>query len=141
MVSADPSTPVPPFVRVQGDYLVVEGTQNPTVKDYCLKLKVFDPVSESKEELEVRITSDIYEIFLEKVPFISPIEFFLGDEIALPMPIYKESPFKGELVYGLEIQGAGMMLAGMELASIVYSEQGDPVIRIAGGKNRNKGTY
>ena len=81
---------MPPFVRVQGDYLVVEGTQNPTVKDYCLKMQVFDPVSESKEELEVKITSDIYEITLDKVPFASPIEFFLGDEIALPMPVYKQ---------------------------------------------------
>ena len=63
---------MPPFVRVQGDYLVVEGTQNPTVKDYCLKMQVFDPVSESKEELEVKITSDIYEITLDKVPFASP---------------------------------------------------------------------
>ena len=34
-----------------------------------------------------------------------------------------------------------MMLAGIELASIVYTEQGQPMFRIAGGKNSNKGTY
>ena len=34
-----------------------------------------------------------------------------------------------------------MMLAGIELASIVYTEHGQPMIRIAGGKNSNKGTY
>ena len=44
----------------------------------------------------------------------------------MPMPIYKEVPFSGELVYELEIQGVGMILAGIELASIVYSEEGVP---------------
>ena len=53
--------------------------------------------------MPIKITSDIYEIRLEKVPFISPIEFFLGDDIKLPMPIYKELPFSSELVYELEI--------------------------------------
>lgn len=33
------------------------------------------------------------------------------------------------------------MLAGIELASIVYTEDGKPKIKIAGGKNSNKGTY
>lgn len=94
---------MPPFVRIQGDYMVVEGTQNPTMRDYHLKLLVFDPVSESKDELECQITSNIYEIVLERVPFNSPVEFRLGDELTLPMPIYKEVPFSGELTYGLEI--------------------------------------
>lgn len=92
-MSEDPSILVPPFVRIQGDYLIVEGTQNPTTKVYNLKLKAFDPVSESKEEMPIKITSDIYEIRLEKVPFASPVEFFLGDDITLPMPVYKELPF------------------------------------------------
>ena len=74
----------------------------------------------------MQVTSDIYEIWLEKMPFQSPVEFFLGEDITLPMPIYKEVPFSGELVYELEIQGVGMMLAGIELASIVYSEVGMP---------------
>ena len=90
-------------MRIQGDYLIVEGTQNPTTKDYSLKLKAFDPVSESWEEMPLKITSEIYEILLEKIPFTSPIEFFLGDEITVPMPIYKEIPFLGELAYELEI--------------------------------------
>ena len=111
--------PVPPFVRIQGDYMVVEGNQNPTCRDYYLKLVAYDPVSESKDELEVQVTSNIYEIRLERMPFNSPIEFKLGDEITLPMPIYREEPFTGELAYELEIQGAGMMLAGIELASII----------------------
>ena len=34
-----------------------------------------------------------------------------------------------------------MMLAGIELASIVYTENGQPMIKIAGGKNSQKGTY
>ena len=34
-----------------------------------------------------------------------------------------------------------MMLAGIELASIIYTEQGQPMVKIAGGKNSNKGTY
>lgn len=34
-----------------------------------------------------------------------------------------------------------MMLAGIELASIIYTETGDAQIRIAGGENSNKGTY
>lgn len=132
---------MPPFVRIQGDHLVVEGTQNPKLKDYFLRLKAYDPVSESSDELDLQITSNIYEIILDQVPFVSPVEFFLGDELSLPMPIYREEPFSGELVYELEIKGVGMMLAGIELASIVYSETGEPAIRIAGGKNGNKGTY
>ena len=47
--------------------------------------------------------------------------FNLGDELTLPLPDYKQVPFSGELVYELEIQGVGMMLAGIELASIVKS--------------------
>ena len=43
---------LPPFVCIQGDYLVVEGNQNPTMCDYHLKLVAFDPVSESKDELK-----------------------------------------------------------------------------------------
>lgn len=39
-----------------------------------------------------------------------------------------------------------MMLAGIELASIVYDDnedgsRGQPIIRISGGQNSNKGTY
>lgn len=34
-----------------------------------------------------------------------------------------------------------MMLAGIELASIVFTDNGEPMIKIAGGKNSNKGTY
>ena len=78
---------------------------------------------------------------LERVPFASPVEFYIGDEVMLPMPVYREEPFAGELTYGLEIQGAGMMLAGIELAAIVHTEEGHPMIRIAGGKNSHKGTY
>lgn len=34
-----------------------------------------------------------------------------------------------------------MMLAGIELASIVKDEDGKYQIKIAGGENSNKGTY
>ena len=102
---------------------------------------MFDPVSESKDEMLFKVTSDIYEITLVRMPFGNQVEFFLGDEMTLPMPEYREEPFQGDLLYELEIQGAGMILAGIELASIVYSETGEPMIRIAGGKNSNKGTY
>ena len=44
---------VPPFIKIQGDYLVVEGSQNPSQRDYQLKLTVYDPVSESKDEMEL----------------------------------------------------------------------------------------
>ena len=59
-MSCEASIAVPPFVRIQGDYMVIEGSQNPTTRDYNLKLVAFDPVSESKHELEVQITSNIY---------------------------------------------------------------------------------
>lgn len=52
-------------------------------------LKAHDPVSESSDKLALHITSEIYEIILERVPFTSPVIFNLGDEIMLPMPIYK----------------------------------------------------
>ena len=39
------------------------------------------------------ITSNIYEIVLERVLFNSPVIFHLGDEIMLPMPIYKQIPY------------------------------------------------
>lgn len=80
---------MPQFVRIQGDYLIVEGTQNPSAKDFNLKLKVYDPVSETNEELSLTVTTDIYEIILEKMPIASPVEFYLGDEIALPLPEFK----------------------------------------------------
>ena len=83
--------------------MIVEGSQNPTKRDYDLKLVAFDPVSLSKDELEMQITSNIYEIMLERVPFTSPVEFMLGEELTLPMPIYKEVPFSGDLYYELEI--------------------------------------
>lgn len=83
--------------------MIVEGSQNPTHKDYNLKLQAFDPISESKEELDVKITSNIYQIILEKIPFANPVEFYVGDEIMLPIPVYREEPFSGELSYALEI--------------------------------------
>ena len=79
------------------------------------------------------MTSNIYEIVLEKMPFGNQVEFFLGDELTLPMPEYREEPFAGDLKYELEIQGAGMILAGIELASIIFTDSGEPMIRIAGG--------
>ena len=141
IVSCDQGVPVPPFVRIQGEHLVVDGSSNPSHMIHDLRLQVFDPISESRDELEFRITSSIYRITLERVPFASPVEFYIGDELVLPIPVYKEEPYAGELQYGLEIQGAGMILAGIELASVVYSEQGEPMIRISGGKNSHKGTY
>lgn len=102
---------------------------------------MFDPVSETNEELSFTVTTDIYEIVLEKMPFASPVEFYLGDEITLPLPEYKQVPFKGELTYELEIKGVGMMLAGIGLASIVKDTEGKFSIKIAGGENSNKGTY
>ena len=83
--------------------MIVEGSQNPTKRDYNLLLVAFDPVSESRDELEMQIISNIYEIMLERVPFTSPVEFMLGEELTLPMPIYKEVPFSGDLDYELEI--------------------------------------
>jgi len=50
--------------------LIVEGAQNPTIKEYHMKLQAYDPVSESKDELSFVITSNIYEIILDKsLPF------------------------------------------------------------------------
>lgn len=42
----------------------------------------------------------------------------------LPMPIYRQIPYDQELTYELEIQGVGMMLGGLDLASIVTNEDG-----------------
>ena len=70
---------MPPFVRLQNDYLVVEGTQNPKCKDYRLKLLAYDPVSQTKDHLSLQITTNIYEIALEKLPFSSPVVFSLGE--------------------------------------------------------------
>lgn len=61
---------------------------------------------------------------LERVLFNSPVIFHLGDEIMLPMPIYRQIPYDQELTYELEIQGVGMMLGGLDLASIVTNEDG-----------------
>lgn len=69
-----------------------------------MKLQAYDPVSESRDELSFVITSNIYEIILDKtLPFQSPIVFNLGDEITLPMPVYQQVPFSGDLTYELEI--------------------------------------
>ena len=88
-LKSEAGTPIPPFVRIQGDYLLLEGSQNPSAKDYHLILQACDPVSESCDKLALHITSNIYEIVLERVPFCSPVVFNLGDEIMLPIPIYK----------------------------------------------------
>ena len=36
----------------------------------------------------------------------------------LALPLYKQSPFKGEVDYRLDIKGIGMQVAGVDFASI-----------------------
>jgi len=68
-----------------------------------LELQVFDPVSESRDSLPFQITTNIYEIVLEKLPFARTVIFNLRDELFLPLPVYRQVPFAGELTYELAI--------------------------------------
>jgi hypothetical protein len=64
---------VPPFVRFEGDHLVIEGCTNPTNGECNLNLIAFEPESETRDELPVRILCKKYMLDFERLPFCSPV--------------------------------------------------------------------
>ena len=115
---ADDGGELPPFVRTEGDHLIVEGSTNPDLAECNLTLVAFEPESETRDELPVRILCRKYVLEFDRLPFESPVEFRLGDMMELPLPVYRQSPFKGEVDYRLEIKGMGMQAAGVDFATI-----------------------
>ena len=140
-LTTDDGSPVPPFARLEGDHLVIEGCVNPDRAECKLTLVAFEPESETRDELPVRILCKRYVLEFDRLSFQSPVEFRLGDTMELPLPLYRQSPFKGEVSYRLDIKGIGVQAAGVDFVSIEQKEGGQRYIRLAGGSNDFKGTY
>ena len=137
----DDGSPVPPFARLEGDHLIVDGCVNPDRVECKLTLVAFEPESETRDELPVRILCKKYMLEFDRLAFQSPVEFKLGDTMELPLPLYRQSPFKGEVDYSLDIKGIGMQVAEVDFASVEQTKGGQWSIRLAGGSNDFKGTY
>ena len=117
-LTVDGGGELPPFVRVESDHLIVEGCTNPDLAECNLTLVAFEPESETRDELPVRILCKKYILEFERLDFQSPVEFRLGDMIELPLPVYIQSPFKGEVDFRLEIKAIGMQVVGADFATI-----------------------
>ena len=115
---SDDGSSVPPFARLESDHLIIDGCTNPDVTECKLILVAFDPESETRDELPVRILCKKYMLEFERLAFESPVEFRLGDMMELPLPVYRQTPFKGDVDYRLDIKGIGMQVPGVDFASI-----------------------
>ena len=68
-LTADDGGEVPPFTRVEGDHLIVEGCTNPDLAERKLTLVAFEPESETRHELPVRILCKKYVLEFDRLAF------------------------------------------------------------------------
>ena len=59
--------------------MIVDGCMNPDLAECNLTLVAFEPESETRDELPVRILCKKYVLEFDRLAFQSPVEFRLGD--------------------------------------------------------------
>ena len=60
---------VPPFARIEGSHLVVDGCTNPDLAERKLTLVALEPESETRDELPVRILCKKYVLEFDRLAF------------------------------------------------------------------------